>query len=470
MTPRTQPAGPTAAWVAVTAVPKLGSKDSGMTMAEAGIDSGPFAACDPATHEGCMPNELCCADAMNVVGCVPTSLTQCEGCGMACDTNIANDCSERTCGCGWMSKVECSGATPKCEANKSRAWRVECVNDADCSANASNKFCFVPGATANAKDNTCVACDPVTNAGCSGNTPLCSASGVCEACTASAKTCGAGLVCLASGACECSASSECTTPTTPICDGPSKVCVACTTDAQCNSKTAGTACVTGGAGSSVGSCAACDPADDSGCSGTNNQCKPGATPACVDCLADSDCSGATPLCNLTNNTCVACDDAAITAGDRDTRCDAKSGPLLACVTSGAKKGENRCAACDPSDHTGCTTAQLCCAGGGGGALACEGTGPATQCAACDTACSATNADSCLATRACGCGVGAACGGSTPVCEGGACVQCAGNGDCVGVSGKPFCDTGTKSCVACRNSGDCSTAAAPIVNGMQRCVA
>ncbi len=328
-----------------------GRKDSGMTMTEAGTDSGPAAACDVATHEGCMPNELCCADTAGVLRCVATSVAQCEGCGMACNSAVANDCTERTCGCGWMSKVECSAATPKCDAAQGKC--VECTVSADCSANASNKFCFAPGATANAKDNTCVACDRATHDGCSGKMPICDATATCVACNPSPNNCGGTLVCLSNGpsagACQCSGSGDCTTPTTPICDGGSKLCVGCTTDPQCSAKMGGTVCVTGGgSGSLVGECAACDPQDDGGCSGTNNQCKPGATPVCVDCLADSDCTGATPLCNLTNNTCVACDAIA----DADARCAAKSGTTDTCATSGTKIHE--CAACDPTDDGGCS--------------------------------------------------------------------------------------------------------------------
>ncbi len=446
-----------------------GSKDSGIKV-DAGDDAGEDA-CDPATHEGCEDSQLCCADADGVLGCVPTSVAQCEGCGMACDANVANDCTERTCGCGGISKVECSGATPKCDAAQDKC--VECVSSEDCSANATNKFCFARGATADAKDNTCVACDPATNAGCAGTTPICNASATCEACTASPNNCDGTLVCLSAGpsagACQCSASSDCTTPTTPICDGMSKLCVGCTTNAQCNAKKAGDVCET-------------------------------ATGDCVDCLQNTDCAAteycSSKVCTVKKTPGVSCGAAAECASGFcvDGVCcnNACAGTCNACTT--AKKGSGANGACgaiaataDPDNE--CAGALSCNGSGACEKVAGAGCSGAAECASgfcadgvcCDSACGGV-CNACTAAKK-GSGANGACGAITAstdpdnectagICNGaGACAQCVANPDCAAVPGKALCDTTTNSCVACRNSEDCTTTpGTPICNASKVCAA
>jgi len=498
-------AGPTPMDASMDATMSL--PDGNMSM-EGGREGG--TGCNPADHAGCAADQLCCdTDTDGSFECVTTSPTQCESCGTACDTDVADVCTDRSCGCGAGSTTECEGDTPVCEPDQSLC--VECRDSNDCTGNPNGEFCFLPGVTATAQDNTCVECDPATHAGCEGTKPWCNATGACEACTTAGNKCPGSQTCLSTGACECSSSSECTSSTAPICDGSTKQCRGCNAVGECTA-IGKTYCV------GNESCTDCLPTTEAGCSGTTPDCRlNGAsvyqclgcttnahcanlgvtdvcntgTGSCVECVGDNDCSGATPLCNA--NVCVACDSSAITAtaAARDNRCDAKSAlNTIACATSGAKKGE--CTACDPADHGGCADDRLCCEGTGG-VPSCEATAFGTQCAACDTACSGLNVNACNG-HTCGCGAGAACSGTTDICNGGTCVDCTASGGCTGdtlcktttnvcveclvnadcreVGDDPaqtFC-AANNTCVSCLDSADCTNAATPICNGSGVCVA
>ena len=146
------------------------------------------------------------------------------------------------------------------------------------------------------------------------------------------------------GACDPTDSAECTTAASPICNPTTLACGACTTNAECLARAgAADSCVTGGAGSTVGSCAACNPQNDSGCAAPNDQCLAGATPVCADCDGANGCAvGA--VCKDGANTCVECN----TDGD----CVGKVG-TLACATAA-----NDCVEC--TDNTDCLAGNLAC--------------------------------------------------------------------------------------------------------------
>jgi hypothetical protein len=209
----------------------------------------------------------------------------------------------------------------------------------------------------------------------------------------------------------------------PLCEIASHTCIPCTNvgdnaedNAACDAKTDGTVCVS--TGGSAGQCRGCDPADDDGCSGTNDQCN-GTSFTCVDCIgaagctmgnvcidggntcvecnepADCDeptpaCSAnecvectsstncmdtpATPLCNTTSNECVEClTQAQCVTGNQacvsndcractvDSQCAGHpTGPECANVG-----GTNECRECDPGllgstlDDQGCEATEVC---------------------------------------------------------------------------------------------------------------
>jgi uncharacterized repeat protein (TIGR01451 family) len=185
------------------------------------------------------------------------------------------------------------------------------------------------------------------------------------------------------------------------------------------------------------------------------KCKVSST-TCVQCLANSDCSGATPICDTTTNSCRAC--------TSDADC---GGTTPACNTSGTFAGT--CKQCSATNKTACT-----------------GTTPACV----------------LATATCGCNTSSDCPSGTPTCNTathtcvagcvidadcvtapalkcdtsatpGACVQCLADGDC---TSPLVCDTiAGKKCVECTSTkkGACTaggTGAACLVTDVCGCLA
>lgn len=74
----------------------------------------------------------------------------------------------------------------------------------------------------------------------------------------------------------------------PRCNGAA--CAVCVTDADCAGNPSGGSCVS--SGPFRGTCAACDPADNSGCSWPNGRCDPEAR----ECRSPPSCDGLEPLC------------------------------------------------------------------------------------------------------------------------------------------------------------------------------
>lgn len=162
-------------------------------------------------------------------------------------------------------------------------------------------------------------CSPANSACALGTTHGICVGGTCTACSGASGTNAAcssayddgsatGYVC-ASGSCtpgNCNSSSDCGGADLGfICTA--NVCMGCTTDAQCHADAhygasticdgtshacVSNACVTAGA--------TCSNAADI-CCGAGPTCVPG------NCCTNGQCSGTTPACNPTNDTCAACD-------------------------------------------------------------------------------------------------------------------------------------------------------------------
>lgn len=262
--------------------------------------------CNPVTHAGCAADQLCCdADGDGNTECVGTSLSECTGCGVACAEDIANTCADRKCGCG--AGAPCAGDTPFCDG----------------------------------KSGACVACDPTSNAGCSGTTPVCTPEGQCVGCAAGANSCPQGQICLPTGACECKNSEDCAVPSAPVCDEAIKQCRGCSRADECQG--ASPACDT-----SSGRCVECVTNTECGSRAGTPFCDPG-TNRCVSCLTSGDCTSAqTPICS-DSRVCVECN----VVGVGPAACAAKA-PGTVCVRGGLAALPGSCGACDPVSQEGCS--------------------------------------------------------------------------------------------------------------------
>ena len=173
----------------------------------------------------------------------------------------------------------------------------------------------------------------------------------------------------------------------------------CTSDGQCSGSTP--VCEL-----SSGSCVQCLAGKTSACVGATPTCNL-ASSTCTGCASDSDCGGSTPACNLTTHLCVQC--------------------------TGANGS-----ACVGATPTCNTTTNVCtgCAKDGD----CEGPTPA-----CNTAthlcveCTASNLTKCA--------------GTTPQCsiEKNLCVGCSNDSQCSGET--PYCNTEFGTCGACVVQGE-----------------
>ncbi|MHC4836566.1 MAG: hypothetical protein ACYTF3_00040 [Planctomycetota bacterium] len=124
--------------------------------------NGACEVCDPANHDGCGAEQLCCGDAQNGYACEATGIgSQCTACGVACGDGSADACSGRTCECG--GNAECGGGTPYCDPG---GGCVECLVDADCGA---EELCC---------DGVCSATDPAVQCEACG-TPCADQSDAC---------------------------------------------------------------------------------------------------------------------------------------------------------------------------------------------------------------------------------------------------------------------------------------------------
>jgi hypothetical protein len=462
-------------------------------------------------------------DVTVTVSCAARGVCECEaGSAAACSGSGA----ERFCASGTC--VECMGSTDCTEAGKS-----QCVNGvcAGCNFAENRTGCSNPTPVC-LEDNSCVACDDGSNAcsngltcedggcygcvvgsneGCDedGATPICAAADEgrfeCVGCSQDSQCSGNpnGGQCVPledeKGSCEtCDQrlgqnSEGCeSTPAKPICVQPNgssgTECVACTAvgvgsenDQACRDNDLGRACISSGV--NAGKCGNCDPADNSGCSGTADQCHPtmlmcvdcvgnagcaggdvcktGAnvcvecntnaecqdetverqcntsTNLCVECLTSAHCSGDEPICDTATNRCIPCTSAGDNNAADNAACDARTNNSV-CVSTGASAGQ--CAACDPGDDDGCTNATL------------------DQCSPTSLTCV-------------DCVGGAGCGANR-VCESGGntCVECNTNTECADEATDKQCDTSTHACVQCLDDGDCS-GSTPLCNtATNTCVA
>jgi hypothetical protein len=155
----------------------------------------------------------------------------------------------------------------------------------------------------------------------------------------------------------CTAAAGALTCTSGVCDTKDNECGYANGDGPCTASNGSTVCRSGKCGA-TGVCAGCTM--DSDCGGATPVCNT-TTGICVQCTTSAMCSGATPVCDAATSTCVPCNgDNGSTASDP---CSTTAHPF--CFVSGAMTGAcGKCAA-DSDCPTGkvCnTTSGLCVAG------------------------------------------------------------------------------------------------------------
>jgi hypothetical protein len=198
----------------------------------------------------------------------------------------------------------------------------------------------------------------------------------------------------------------------------------------------------------------CSASDLTACTGATPVCDL-ATNTCVACVGNAQCGGNTPVCNLGPHTCRGC------ASDSDC-----GGAAPACESNGA------CGVCSATNATACIGGTPVCNPASSTCVAClgnaqcSGTAPICNLATHTCRACASDGDCTGATPACqaggSCGACSAtnatkCTGATPVCNQAAatCVACLGNAQCSGSA--PICNLPTHACRACAGDGDCGGA-------------
>jgi hypothetical protein len=272
----------------------------------------------------------------------------------------------------------------------------------------------------NAPCRQCTMADDGEKYGCSFTTPFCATS-------ASDPKHGQCVACRDDTGC---------TGSTPICDksaGPTDdTCRGCNADADCTGKPAGSLCET--QGPNAGNCVQCTSTNKSPCTGATPTCSP-STDTCVGCETNMDCSGGTPVCDITTKTCRAC--------TQDSDCngqglcatamnDPSKGKCVQCLKDSqchpgfCDPGTDTCGACTPT--AGCSNPKPVC---GSGHMC-------TPCAS-DSDC-ANNKNGGVCQTA---GAGA-----------GSCAQCSPSNVAACTGATPACDPNSSACVACVATADC----------------
>jgi hypothetical protein len=308
-----------------------GSGDSGAGAGVCEPTSGRCVACVKSSDCTADPNKPVCAANNQCTAC--TANSQCAG---------RSD--------GGVGPGVCETTSGKC---------VACVKSSDCTVDPTKPVCVA---------NQCTACS-VAVSECetkSSAAPVCdSVSGKCVGCVSNSNCAGetdggvdggsdggviAGFCNLTTNQCVgCLKNTDCTDPNNPIC-GTSQTCVGCNNPlapaASCTTKNAALPvcnagpCVecAGDVDCKTAATPACDTANKCVECVQSSHCKNASAPVCdttaehcVQCLADTDCLGTTPIC--LNKRCTKC--------TSDAQCVAKLGANPGvCGLDGSCPGDN----------------------------------------------------------------------------------------------------------------------------------
>jgi hypothetical protein len=388
--------------------------------------------------------------ACNAVPSAPSAET-CDGLDNDCDGVVDNGNPGAGAACNTQLSGICGAGSTTCSAGA-----LSCVP------------AFLPGAVAESCNGLDDNCDGVVDNGfnvgsaCSNGVGACSAPGV--------------FVCKPDGTATCNAvpgapSAEvCGDQVDSDCDGATDNGCACLKDSSCGAPQGGQICDMG-PGATYTCVAGCRQGSN-GC-GAGLHCTSSNTSvgACVACLADADCGGATSgiICDTHVHACVlGCRGAGGNGCSASLVCDSTdstAGTCLACLDDRDCGGQNSGTVCETTTHTcqaGCRASN---GNGCAGSLVCTSTDTAIgACVGCldDSTCGSEKSGSVCDTskQACVAGCrgqdGNGCSGNL-VCTSkdsaiGACAGCMVDGDCGGPSSGTICDAASKECVlGCRGS-------------------
>ena len=309
--------------------------------------------CQAPSASGCTQSKDCASNSTNKyckpgTGGAPGTCVAClaDGNCPAGDTCVqsSNTCAVKQC----ASDGACVKPAPRCDLVDTPHVCVACLGPADC-----------PNGGTCQSDHTCKAASGActADAQCASSLvgPYCDTkSGKCVACNGPGqcpvgKVCGPQETCVAN---TCTGDGDCTSlPSTPHCSGSAAnpgTCVQCATSAQCP---AGFHCP---ANSCVPVCTRATEAQD--CTAPLSLCKEAAAGNhCVQCLADTDCTNG-QICDQSDSACKApvasgCSSSAACAPPQPV-CDTAVSPH-ACVQCLADTDCSNKMGCDQAAHT-CT--------------------------------------------------------------------------------------------------------------------
>ncbi len=316
-----------------------------------------------------------------------------------------------------QSDANCNGLDDDCDGVPDQAGDCDsCLFDNDCLSMPGMGQCV---------DDTCVECDPMDNAGCEAEAPVCNAATLtCGPCVNDGQCRGGVCVDGACRACDPARSREtcAETPETPICDAEGFECRPCMVGPDCE----GDFCF-------QGRCVECDPVGNAGCEEPTFICD-GNRFECRTCERNIECETrdpANPVC--TDGVCAEC-----TVGSNDGCSDptrpvcisdppgsaARCSPCTRdgdCSTDQCSP-DGRCVGCDPQTQAGCEPL--------GGQPICDADEFCRPCVAdfeCpgDAVCSGGACRECADADARGCAED----GAEPICDGGSCRPCAADAEC-----------------------------------------
>jgi len=423
------------------------------------------------TTAGCNDSNPCTVDVCGGTGaCSNTPILAglpgaCTG-GDVCTgppTNMCVDC---------VSNLDCAGTTPFCNTTTNACvactTNLACVDTFECTADVcsgtntcSNSALPVGTACSTGVCNgatSCVRCvdnaaGTGTDAGCLALAPICLGGTACQVCS-DTTTGGTDLGCSSAapscnsvgGVNRCEICEDTATGggTDLGCGGPApicangalgRVCVACNANSQCGD---GNACTTDTC-TALGAClnAPVAAGGTGACTG-GDVCTGAPTNMCVDCVANTQCGGTTPICNVLTNTCVGCVTNASCSGSTPV-CSPTTNTCVGCVTP-----------LDCADGLECTT-DACTSN------TCSNTTQPLGTTCLGGVCNATGLCVVCVDDAADLDTDTGCTGGSPLCLGGACQPCSdstvGGVDLGCAADAPSCGAtlGVNSCMTCEDS-------------------
>lgn len=324
-------------------------------------------------------------------------------------------------------RAQCSNAGA-CESGvcEGGCCAPTCASKLDC---ADGEACINRVCTSETGEQGCASDDD-----CSGGTPRChETSKICVACTANADCGGEDRECGADNRCRlkpgrCSQTTDCAvTPATPVCDTDAKRCVRCIQNLDCGSNSEAR-CVDHACVTAPDHCTW-----DSDCAGTPTtpRCDLGSGD-CVECVRDNQCD-ATEKCNLTSHTCE----------PRPAGCESNTDCSSTPATPKCRVADRACVAC--LGATDCPGGRCLSNGTCGSASSCASN---VDCSSPKGVCGAGGL--CVeCTESVQCGTGKRCSQGLCIAES---TGCAIDGDCSGTT--PKCRTSDRTCVGCLVRSDC----------------